>query len=320
MSIRRIAIIGAGRMGRARAEASARLGATLVAVCDVSLQAAEALAGPSGAACVQNVEALDWSRLDVAFVCTPPSERGPAELLAIEHGVPFMVEKPIALSARQLKPVMSALATRPVVNAVGYMNRYRASIQAIKESLVGQPVLGCAAHWISSRYEVPWWFRPEESGGPINEQATHFVDLARYLVGDITHVQALAHVAGANPGLIESASIGLQFEGGQLGSLLYSSQADAHMINFEVFTKDRGLRLEGWDLQWLDGHILDPEAASADDRDTIFEKETATFFKAVDTDRRDLVLSDLRDAWASQRVVDAIREALRVGERVEVGV
>ena len=46
-------------------------------------------------------------------------------------------------------------------------------------------VLGAAGNWVNASYAVPWWGRRELSGGPVNEQATHLVDLARHLVGEV---------------------------------------------------------------------------------------------------------------------------------------
>uniref|UniRef100_UPI00397B86F8 Gfo/Idh/MocA family protein n=2 Tax=Pseudomonadota TaxID=1224 RepID=UPI00397B86F8 len=37
-----------------------------------------------------------------------------------------------------------------------------------------------------------WWWREDASGGQVVEQATHIIDLARFLSGDVTEVFGLA--------------------------------------------------------------------------------------------------------------------------------
>src|SRR5213593_3604347 len=124
----RLAIVGAGRMGRERARAATSLGARVVTVCDPDFQRARDLAFELQAAALREPEQIAWGALDALFVCTPPGARGRAETLAIDAAVPLFVEKPVGVCAEQLLPVLRGLEARRVVSAVGYMNRYRDSV------------------------------------------------------------------------------------------------------------------------------------------------------------------------------------------------
>jgi hypothetical protein len=83
----RVAIIGAGRMGRERATAARHCGARIVAVCDSDSTCGQKLADEHDSCrYFASWEELNWQSLDAVFVCAPPFARGPVELAAIAAG------------------------------------------------------------------------------------------------------------------------------------------------------------------------------------------------------------------------------------------
>lgn len=314
---RDVAIVGCGRMGRQRARAALGLGARVVALHDEDVARADELAALApGSTVVKDWRDLDFAALDAVFVCTPPHARGPVELAALDAGVPVFVEKPLALSAPHTDALHDVLRRTSVITAVGYMNRYRPSVVRARDALHGRAVLGMSASWAGGRYAVPRWADDARSGGPINEQATHLVDLARYLVGDIREVHAIADERGGPAATTEAIAVTLRFASGGLGSLFYSCQAPQKWINLQVFGESAHVFLDGWDfrLRQDDGRLF-PDVPA--DRDEIFTIEVAAFFDALRTGSRDSIRSDVLDAIETQRAVDAIRRSL-VSHRIEV--
>ena len=305
-----VAILGCGRMGRQRARAALSLGARVAAVYDPDAQRAYevgALAG--GCTVLRDWQDLDLGSIDAVFVCTPPNARGPAELRALEAGVPLFVEKPVGLSAAHCAATHEALERRPAITAVGYMNRYRPSVQAARDALAGKVVLGLSCNWAGTRYAVPWWDHEPLSGGPINEQATHLVDLARYLAGDIREVHAMADGQRGPHGAPEAAAVTLRFDGGALGRC--STPA----------VRARRRSVSRWSPRMLGcGSTAGifgcgartagsfPRRSRSGTRSSSFE--VAAFFDAIRKDSTTPILSDLSDALRTQRVVDAIRRSL----------
>lgn len=309
----RVAIAGAGRMGRLRAEGVSRCDASarVTAVCDVDAERAGALAGElPGCDPLLDPAQLPWASLDAVCICSPPYARGEIELAAIAAGVPFLVEKPVGVTVEAASPVLDALRRRPVLTAVGYMNRYRPSVARARALLDGRTVLGMACNWIGTRYKVPWWARPEQSGGPINEQATHLVDLGRYLVGEVRCVQGLR--ADACPDSLDStAGFTLGFANGAVFSLLYSCDGSTKMIKTQVFTVDTNILLDGWDFRLREPAEYEQPCES--DRYEVFHTETRAFVEAVARGTPEGILCDFEDAVRTQRVVDAMVRAIHSG-------
>lgn len=304
----RAAVVGAGRMGRERARAAKLLGAQIVAICDPDVERAALLAADLDAAVLPTAAELDLSRLDALFVCTPPALRGAAERAAIAAGVSLFVEKPIGLNAEQCLDLLQAIEQRPIINAVGYMNRYRDSVLCARQQIQAAFPIAIAFQWFSARYGVPWWLDVNQSGGPVNEQCTHYIDLCRFFCGEISEAQALVRPLIGAPAAEGTVAITLRFENGLLGSGLYSCEASQKQMAFEVFLPDRSVRLEGWDLR------TSGEARTED----IFVKEVSAFFEAVQSGDASTIQSDIASALKTQSVVDAVRRAMKSGlpERV----
>jgi predicted dehydrogenase len=295
-------------MGRERARAAKLLDAQIVAICDPDVERAALLAADLDAAVLPTAAELDLSRLDALFVCTPPALRGAAERAAIAAGVSLFVEKPIGLNAEQCLDLLQALEQRPIINAVGYMNRYRDSVLCARQQIQAAFPIAIAFQWFSARYGVPWWLDVNQSGGPVNEQCTHYIDLCRFFCGEISEAQALVRPLVGTPAAEGTVAITLRFKNGLIGSGLYSCEASQKQMAFEVFLPDRSVRLEGWDLRTSE------EARTED----IFVKEVSAFFEAVQSGDASTIQSDIASALKTQSVIDAVRRAMKSGlpERV----
>jgi myo-inositol 2-dehydrogenase/D-chiro-inositol 1-dehydrogenase len=304
----RIAIVGCGRMGLQHARGAAQLGHRVSVVCDVDLVRATALAS-NYADCkvTASVAEIPWRRVDAAFICTPPFARGAVELAAAQAGVPVFLEKPIGLSTGQCLPALQAFRNAGIVTSVGYMNRYRASVLRARELLQGETILGFAGHWVGAAYRVPWWGDPALSGGQLNEQCTHLIDLARYLAGEVDEVNAFAQPGPEGSGGTAAVSTVLRFRNGALGTIICGSMAKEKQIGCRVFTPRGQLVLDGWDFKWTPSAAFGDLGDSSED---VFVAECAAFLEAVLSGDVSGIRCDLADAMKTQRVVDAAKAAL----------
>ncbi len=304
----RTGIIGAGRMGRERVRAARLLGAQISFVCDPDVERAGMLAADADARPLSCLDDIDFGNIDVLFVCTPPAIRTDIAAAAVSAGVALFIEKPVALDTTQALGLLDAVRANPVVNAVGYMNRHRSSVLSARRQAHQSSPIAVAFQWLAARYSVKWWLDRNQSGGPINEQCTHYIDLCRFLLGEISDVYAVSRSLADTQDSEGTAAITLRFDSGLIGTGLYSCEAFQKQMAFEIFFPDRSMRMQGWDLR------LGNDSATED----IFVKEVAAFFRAFKSGDSSLVLSDIDSALKTQAVVDAIRRAMVSGrpERV----
>lgn len=145
-----------------------------------------------GYATVQDL--LSHEQVEAAWITVPPAEHGEIELTFIEKNIPIFVEKPLSADRATGEEIARKIREKGVIAAVGYHWRAMDTIPEVKKYLATNPARMVLAAWHDSTPPPTWWHFQKTSGGQIVEQATHLFDLARYLIGEATVVDATAHI------------------------------------------------------------------------------------------------------------------------------
>ena len=175
-------------------------GVEVAGVADPALERARELAAAAGASAYPNhMELLAAGRLDALYICVPPFAHGAPELAAIEAGLPFFVEKPVAVDQETAARIASALAGRPLVTCTGYHWRWLDIFDRAAALLADRPPRLVQCFWLDKVPPPPWWLRRDGSGGQVIEQTTHVLDTARGLAGEVTEVHAFGARAAVHP-------------------------------------------------------------------------------------------------------------------------
>ena len=232
MTRTRIAVAGAGLIGRAHiAIASASPTVTLSAVVDPS-PAAEQVAARAGVPLFRSLdELLAQHRPDGIVLATPNPLHVPQAVQCLEAGLPVLLEKPIAPTVAEAGTLVRAVEARGGRVLIGHHRAHSpimAKARAVVES--GQlgrlvTVMGSATFFKPDHYfdDGPW--RREPGGGPILINMIHEVHNLRLLCGAITAVQAIASHAVRGFAVEDTVAITLQFASGVLGSFMLSDTA-----------------------------------------------------------------------------------------------
>ncbi len=113
----RVAILGAGLMGRWHADTARRLGARVVGVADPDPARARALAArhPGAIAFPEAEAVLSRDLVDIAHICSPLPTHAPLAAAAIERGIHALVEKPLAASAEETRRLLDLARAAGVI-------------------------------------------------------------------------------------------------------------------------------------------------------------------------------------------------------------
>lgn len=227
----RIGLIGAGVMGRKHAHyLKASADCVLAAIADPSPEA-ETLAAEHDVPCCPDAdEMLSSQALDGVIIAAPNDLHETMGLAAARHGLPMLIEKPIAVDREAAARLTSAARRAGVPVLVGHHRRYNPRAQharkLIREGALGRlvavNVLWCVRK-PESYFDVHW--RRGPGGGPVLINLVHEIDLLRFVCGDITEVMALSGNAVRGFDVEDSAGVVLRFENGALASLLISDAA-----------------------------------------------------------------------------------------------
>lgn len=127
---------------------------------------------------------LDQAKPDALYICVPPAEHGAIEDAAIARGIPFLVEKPMALSMELAERILAKIEAKGLITAVGFQDRYLDIVEKSQEFLAGRQIGLIEGAWVGGIPGVDWWPKYATSGGQIVEQNIHLFDLLRYLIGE----------------------------------------------------------------------------------------------------------------------------------------
>jgi myo-inositol 2-dehydrogenase / D-chiro-inositol 1-dehydrogenase len=193
----RIGVVGAGAMGslHVRLLASAVVGAEVVAVADVELDRAAALAGEVGVDGVHGdgLELIAEPDVEAVVVASSPETHEVLVRACLEAGKPVLCEKPLATSAEAGRRIVEAEAEggRRLVD-VGFMRRYDDGYRGLKRRLdegeIGDPLV---VHCVHRNADIPPSFDQRLA---LTDSVVHEVDVARWLLGE--EIAAVIVVAG----------------------------------------------------------------------------------------------------------------------------
>jgi predicted dehydrogenase len=206
----RVAMIGYQFMGRAHANAWRQVSrffelpaeVELAVVCGRSRAGVEVAAARLGFA----EAATDWRAVvarkdvDVVDIVTPGDSHAEIAIAAAQAGKAVLCEKPLANTALEAARMRDAAVRAGVPNAVCH-NYRRAPAVALAKRILESGRLGRIHHWrgsylqdwiVDPAFPRVWRLEKAKAGsGALGDIASHSIDLARHLVGEIAEVSGL---------------------------------------------------------------------------------------------------------------------------------
>ncbi|HUF46768.1 MAG TPA: Gfo/Idh/MocA family oxidoreductase [Vicinamibacterales bacterium] len=207
MSSLNIALIGYQFMGRAHSNAwrqvgpflSPRLTPRLKVICGRTARSVKAAARQWG----WDEAATEWESVvtrtdvDLVDICTPGDSHAAIAIAAAKAGKAVLCEKPLANSVREAEAMLAAVDKAGVPHMICH-NYRRAPAVALAARLIETGQIGEVRHfrgtylqdWITDpSFPLVWRLdRTRAGSGALGDIGAHVVDLARYLVGEITEV------------------------------------------------------------------------------------------------------------------------------------
>ncbi|MBY0402150.1 Gfo/Idh/MocA family oxidoreductase [Myxococcota bacterium] len=245
----RIAMIGHQFMGRAHANAWRQAGhffelparPILKVVCGRDAAAVAKAADRLGFAAHSTSwqEVVRRDDVDVVDICTPGDSHREIALAAAAAGKAILCEKPLANTLTEAEQMLAAVRSAGVLHMLCH-NYRRAPAVLLAKRLIDEGRLGRLHHfrgtylqdWIvDPAFPRVWRLERARAGsGALGDIASHSLDLARFLVGEIREVSGLLETfvrerptedgAGRAPVDVDDAALALlRFENGAIGSV-----------------------------------------------------------------------------------------------------
>jgi predicted dehydrogenase len=232
-----VGMLGYAFMGRAHANAYAQV----VALADPPLRPRlVGVAGRDGDAVRAAADRLgyeyattDWrelvadERIGLFDNGGPNSLHAEATIAAAEAGKHVVCEKPLGRDADESLEIWRRVAATGVVHLCAFNYRFVPAVQRARE-LIRAGELGEIVHfrgrylqdWGGDASEDAWRFRAAEAGsGALGDIASHVVDQARFLCGEIAAVSGTVRTFVPGRQVDDAAAAVVEFENGALGTI-----------------------------------------------------------------------------------------------------
>jgi predicted dehydrogenase len=201
---------------------------------------------------------VDWrdvvSRPDVDIVIVATTNDCLAEvgIASVRSGKHVIVEKPAARNLNELKAFIDAANETRTKVRVGFNHRYHPALQKARalfdQGALGQLMFirGRYGHGGRLGYENEWRAQPDVSGGgELIDQGVHLIDLARWFLGDITHVDGFAHTYFWDMPVEDNGFMILRTPQDQTAFLHVSCTEWKNTFSFEIYGRQAKLHIEG---------------------------------------------------------------------------
>jgi myo-inositol 2-dehydrogenase / D-chiro-inositol 1-dehydrogenase len=296
--------------------------ATVTAFYDIQLERAEDAAQKwDNARAYSDLEQmLDDAQLDAVFICVPPMAHGAAEEAVIARGLPFLVEKPLAISRELPRTLLQKIEQKNIITSVGFHWRYSEASQKAKQIVSEQKAGMALGYWLGGMPMVPWWRRQDGSGGQFVEQTTHITDLLRFICGEVTEVYAAyghrvmeEKVEGTT--VADVGTVTMKLENGSVATISNTCLLPVgHHVGLDVYTDHGVLEIRGGSLK----QIEPGKTTQWKNRANPYHTEDEVFIEAVRTGDDSNILSPYREAIKTHEVTVAANESAKSGKPISL--
>tara|TARA_B100000029_G_scaffold512673_1_gene609987 strand:+ start:770 stop:1759 length:990 start_codon:yes stop_codon:yes gene_type:complete len=324
MSDVKVGFVGTGGMANAHiSQVDTIEEATIVAFCDIEEERAKVAADRYGGQYYTDARRLiDETEVDAIYFCLPPFAHTDIERLAADSGRHIFVEKPVSMTIDHGLSVLEAVNKNSVISGVGYQGRYQNSEIALRDYLKDKTIGMVVSHRWGGIAGGPdqWWRVMEKSGGMLHEQATHQVDMIRYLAGEITEVYKLSamkiNTDQPNHTIPDAEVVSLKFASGAVGQITTTCAltGGGGSMRTDFILEDHQIVQLGWGNFEIQPQNFDTIEISTDPQLGIDQ----AFIQAIQTNNQSLIKSSYADGLQSALVSICANQSSEEGKPVAV--
>jgi 1,5-anhydro-D-fructose reductase (1,5-anhydro-D-mannitol-forming) len=265
--------------------------------------------------------------VDAVFVATPNASHLDDVLLALRHGKPVLVEKPMGMNAGECKKMVEAAHKAKLPLGVAQVFRFEDSTARLRERVasheLGRLTFARSEFSYPGRGHARTWLnqRAIAGGGPMADVGVHCIDALRFILQDEVLRVSARTTADRESGDVEAAGVvTLEFSRGVLGAVLVSTRA-AYRTPLEIVGENGVLRADDAlnvehpiRIELLRaGEIVDTERVS---NHLAYARQVDAFAEAVEG--KSAFPAPGEEGWTNQMILDAAYRSAKSGKAEKV--
>lgn len=200
----------------------------LASVCDIDERAGEEAGEKWNVPAYRDMKQMvEQEELDLIVLCTPSGLHPDQAVMAANHQINVVTEKPMATRWKDGIRMVRACDDNGVHLFVVKQNRKNSTLQLLKRAIDERRfgkihMVGLNVYWSrpQSYYDSAKWRGTWElDGGAFMNQASHYVDLIDWLIGPVADIQAMTGTLGRNIEVEDTGVMNIRWRSGALGSM-----------------------------------------------------------------------------------------------------
>ena len=166
---------------------------------------------------------LEDKKINTVIIATRHNLHARFVCEALKANKNVFVEKPLALSVKELLEIEKNYKKSETQLMVGFNRRFSLYSQKVKKHIDDTKTLLINIRINAEKIEKDSWVYSEEGGGRILGEVCHFVDLMQYFTD--SHPK-IVYTQGLEKNPKENLITTIQFENGSAGNIIYTSEGD----------------------------------------------------------------------------------------------
>ncbi len=253
--MRSILVIGTGGIARRHFHGLREVGGANIGIvephADRRTEAAEAYGIEHAFADIADADLAAW---DAAFICAPAHVHVPLARACAEAGLPFLLEKPLAVSMQGVDELVELVSSRELFARVAYVRRVSpesaAFVERIRAGEVGIPrmcYVNSSQDYRKYRpdYQTTYYAKKAMGGGVILDASSHMIDLLLWMFGPVAEVSCMYdRLVFEGTETEDSALISLRFVSGAMAQLTQNQFQKPNCATIEVAGTKANLKMD----------------------------------------------------------------------------
>lgn len=332
-----IGIIGAGVIGKKRAEAVKSCRDNLTIVADVDINKARSLAKEYKCSFTDSWQDVIYRPdIDVIVIATTSDMLCKLTLAALKAKKHVLCEKPLGRNFNEASRIYKSACSGNVVLKVGFNHRFHPAIikahNLLNKGAIGNImyVKSVYGHGGRKNYHKEWRMDPKiSSGGELTDQGVHVLDLLRWFMGEFDEAFAInGNMFWKQSSLEDNSFILLRTKDKKVASAHFSLTQWRNKFLFEIFGERGHLIIEGLgrsygrekliygDRKRL-GKAPSESIFSFPKKDISWELEWRNFIKAIKDKRQPI--GNGYDGMKANELLSALYKSARLNKVIKIG-
>ena len=334
--IKNVALVGAGRVSAHHCKMLSDLAdIELLAIFDLNEEIGKPLAQQYSVRWYNNYHRMlsEHPDIDIVTIATPSGMHHEHTMDIIgRYEKNIIIEKPTFMRPEQMRQAYDLAASRGTQIFPVYQNRYNKAVRYVKQA-VGKGQLGevrmasVRVRWCRpQRYydRDPWRGTWSHDGGALTNQGVHYLDILRYICGEVKRVNAVADTLAVEVEVEDAIVATFVFQNGGMGVIEVTTAArpDDFEASISVVGSEGLAVISGEATNHLITYSPDPNQcdANSEDFETVYGYGHREMYKNIADvlNRNEAPPVSFDDGMSTLNLLHGIYRSVEVGGWIDI--